>query len=496
MSTLDADVAILGCGIVGSYLAARLADAGRRVVVVDVARGPGQPPVPAAPAVIARDRPHAGIVDARHHEPGGNSAYWGGAMLRVPEADSGAVFETPALSAAAIAQGYAQVEQTLGFPYPPRREPWADGEGISATQALVLPTSTKHMFAARLAPRIDKVTCRFDTRIDALDCVGGMLRAASLRAPDGGIETLHAKQWVVCMGVVDSNLFARRFCAELFGTPPPALGRHLHDHVSVPLFRVSATRGGDFLRRFPPSFIGGFMGVPRFEFDAGPGPDGWNPRAFLHFVFDFDNVPLYADLKRVLALRQARAGAAAMAGAGLSLLRHGPELLQIGAARFLGKRLHVSTDVPVTAVLDFETFPHVDNRIDFEPGSNGARASMHWDLRQQDFDAFERLVPVASRLVQALAHAHGFDTRPEVDTPRSALDEHLRVSGKDILHLGGGLAPSSDAQRAVVQPALEFPHARNASVISTATLARASVVNPTHTLLAMAEQWRSWRFAT
>lgn len=487
MSALDADVAILGCGIVGSYLAARLADAGRRVAVVDVARGPGQPPAAAAPEIIARDRPHAGIVEARHHEPGGNSAYWGGAMLRVPEADTGPVFNTPVLSVAAMARGYEQVERTLGFPYRPRREPWGGDEGISATQALVLPASTKHMFAARLAPRLDKVASRFDTHIDSLDCSGGTLHAIGLRSADGSTETLRAKQWIACMGVVDSNLFAQRFSHELFGTPPPALGRYLHDHVSVPLFRVSAKRGGDFLRTFPPSFIGGFLGVRRFEFDAGPGPGGWNPRAFVHFVFDFDDVPLYADLKRVLALRQARAGASAMIGAGLTLLRHGPGLVQIGAKRFIGKRLHVPPDVPVTAVLDFETFPHSDNRIELEQADGAGRAGMHWNLREEDFDAFARLVPVADRLVGALAREHGFDAVAVAGRDPAGLRDQLLADGKDILHLGGGLATSEDANRRVLNDDLTFPIARNMRMVSTASLARASVVNPTHTLLAMAE---------
>jgi hypothetical protein len=393
-------------------------------------------------------------------------------MLRVPEADTGPVFNTPTLSAATMAHSYEKVERALGFPHEPQREPWSGNEGISATQALVLPSSTKHMFAARLAPRLDQITSRFDAHIDSLDCSDGTLHAIGLRAADGSTETLRAKQWVVCMGVVDSNLFAQRFSRELFGAPPPALGRYLHDHVSVPLFQVTAKRGGDFLRTFPPSFIGGFLGVRRF-------------------AFDFDNVPLYADLKRVLALRQARAGASAMIGAGLSLLRHGPGLMQIGANRFLGKRLHVPPDVPVTAVLDFETFPHVDNRIVLEQASGPARAGMHWNLRKEDFDAFARLVPLADRLMGTLASTHGFEAIEKYKRTPASLEAHLNLFGKDILHLGGGLAPARESSRAVLAQSHAFPLASNASVISTAVMARASVVNPTHTLLGLAERMAS-----
>ncbi|MEI6318571.1 MAG: GMC oxidoreductase [Pseudomonadota bacterium] len=487
MSAVDVDVAILGCGIVGSYIASRLADAGRRVAVVDIARGPGQIPAAASPLVVARDRPHAGIVDARHHEPGGNSAYWGGAMLRVPGPDTDRVFESTVLSEAALAAGYDQVEKTLGFPHTPRRAPWPDVPGISATEALVLPASSKHVFAARLAPRLDKVNAFFDTRIEALHCQNRRLDAVTLSRSEGGSEVLRAAKWVLCMGVVDSNVFAQRFRRELFDEVPAALGRYLHDHVSVPLFTVQAKRGGDFLETFPPSFIGAFLGVRRFEFAAGTGPDGWNPRAFVHFVFDFDTSPLYADLKRVLALRQARSGLGPIIGAGLSLLRHGPGLVQIGTKRLIGRKLHVTPDVRVSAVLDFETFPHVDNRIQLEQDDEPERAGMHWNLRAQDFDAFNRLVGVADNLVGRLAERHGFAATPSSGRTREALYSQLNVEGKDILHLGGGLPPGTDRTRAVLRPDLTFPGASNMAVVSTAALARASVVNPTHTLLAIGE---------
>jgi choline dehydrogenase-like flavoprotein len=227
--------------------------------------------------------------------------------------------------------------------------------------------------------------------------------------------------------------------------------------------------------------------VRRFEFDAGPGPDGWNPRAFLHFVFDFDTAPLYSDLKRVLALNQARAGLMPLVGAGLSLLKHGPGLVRIGTKRFIGRKLHVTPDVNVSAVLDFETFPHVDNRIQLEQDDVPEHAGMHWNLRAEDFDAFGRLVGVADHLVGRLAERHGFAATPASGRTHEALYSQLNAEGKDILHLGGGLPPGTDRTRAVLRPDLTFPAASNMAVVSTAALARASVVNPTHTLLAIGE---------
>jgi choline dehydrogenase-like flavoprotein len=108
-------------------------------------------------------------------------------------------------------------------------------------------------------------------------------------------------------------------------------------------------------------------------------------------------------------------------------------------------------------------------------------------IRAQDHAAFERLVPVADRLVGALAQRHGFEAVPTGRREPEALRAYLAAEGKDILHLGGGLPPAKDPTRAVLRPDLSFPRATNVTSVSTASLARASVVNPTHTLLAMAE---------
>jgi glycine/D-amino acid oxidase-like deaminating enzyme len=483
MITHRVDAAVLGCGIVGSYLAARLLDRGVSVAVVDRARAPGQRPAAPHPRVVATPRPHAGIVDARHHEPGGNSAYWGGAMLRIPDRDVAGVLDSDAIDATALADAYQRVERAFDFPHTPSRH--AD-PGLDATlaEALFLPAAAKHVYASRLARRLDRAQPLFDSEIVSLDCRGGTLRAIGLRRAGGDEARVEARRWIVCMGVVDTLLFAQRHASALFATPPSALGRYLHDHVSVPLYRVNPRPGGDFLARFPPRFHSGFLSVPRFEF-AHAGT--WDPRAFVHCVFDFDAVSPYTDLKRVLALRQARAGAPALVREALSLLPHAPGIARIGLGKLFAGRLHVPASVPVSALLDFETVPSADNRLDHDPGSFDA-ATLHWDLRAEDEEAYAALVERAGRILGALGARHGFERTPLCSADdRATRIRYLHAAGKDILHLGGGLAPARRDARSVLAPDFSFPAACNAYVISTAVFARPGVVNPTHTLLALAE---------
>lgn len=482
---IEVDAAVLGCGIVGSYIAARLRERGQRVALVDRAPAPGAPKREPDPTVAAGSRPHQGLVEARHHELGGNSAYWGGAMLRIPPADLPGIIDTATITPDALARAYEEVERVLDMPGATRRVPAPDtsaGLGAMRTNACVLPARSKHFFASMVKPHLSAHVPLFDVSIAALETRDGELKAIIVTGADGRQTRLRASRFYLTMGVIDSLLFAQRFQTSLFHTPMPALGRHLHEHVSVPLFKVQANASGDFLRHWVPRFEGRFMQVPRIEFPLHGIRCGWDPRAFIHFVCDFDSVGVYHDIKQILAARQAGTPMPELAGRAFGLAPRVLEIARIGVDRFLAKRLYVSREVPVTAVLDFESFPHIENRLE------GTPAAMHWDIRAEDRAAFRGLAPVAAALVKGLALRHGFTATPltRLDDA-TALEKHLMAEGKDILHLGGGL--QSTGGQAVVAGDLSFPAASNLCAVSTAVLARGSVVNPTHSLLALA-QWR------
>lgn len=488
MKTLEVDSVVLGCGIVGSYIASRLRERGQRVALVDCAPPPGASLRAPRPAVVAGTRAHQGLVDARHHELGGNSAYWGGAMLRIPAVDLPGIVDTAVITPDALARAYDEVERVLGFPNPTQRTPAFPGMPALAvaqrTDACVMPARSKHFFDSLVRPHLADHAALFDVGIESIEQQGDTISSITVRGADGELTRLQGGRFFLSMGIIDSLLFARRFESTLFPCAVPALARHLHEHISVPLFKVRPHRGGDFLRTWVPHFSGAFMAVPRVEF----GIEGvWNARAFIHFVYDFDSIGVYRDIKQVMAARQSGASLPTLARKAIGLAPRTLEMARIGVDRFLSKRLYVSDEVPVTAVLDFESYPHRDNRL--EAGTGGAAGAMHWDIRAEDQAAFRHLMPDAYRIVDALSRRHGFSVSPlgpATSATAAELDAWLMQSGKDILHLGGGLQASGG--HAVLEPDLSFPCARNLSAISTAVLARGSVVNPTHSLLALA-QW-------
>jgi hypothetical protein len=94
---------------------------------------------------------------------------------------------------------------------------------------------------------------------------------------------------------------------------------------------------------------------------------------------------------------------------------------------------------------------------------------------------------LAEALFLPAAAKHVYASRLARRLDRAIRIRYLHAAGKDILHLGGGLAPARRDARSVLAPDFSFPAACNAYVISTAVFARPGVVNPTHTLLALAE---------
>src|SRR2546427_11485917 len=121
------DFAIIGGGIVGTYLGRLLARQGRSVAVIE--RGPASlsESALASPPIICARRQHNGASQARNHLLGGNGYYWGGGLIRSAstlfdecvggEAASGVVQED-------IEASFEAVERELGLHRPPSREPF------------------------------------------------------------------------------------------------------------------------------------------------------------------------------------------------------------------------------------------------------------------------------------------------------------------------------------------------------------------------------------
>ena len=85
MSRISVQVAIVGAGIVGTFLAKQLTRRGLRVALVEKGAQTYTEQQPAHPPIECPKRHHDGVFSARNHILGGNGYYWGGGLVRPDE---------------------------------------------------------------------------------------------------------------------------------------------------------------------------------------------------------------------------------------------------------------------------------------------------------------------------------------------------------------------------------------------------------------------------
>src|SRR5262249_19049459 len=122
----------------------------------------------------------------------------------------------------------------------------------------------------------------------------------------GDLCEIAAEKFVICTGTIDSNLLVLAHQHSLGVLGQEGLGGRLHDHLSLPLFKIYI-RGARsrFRNLIAPRFERGMIFGRRFELRSERG-GGWG---FLHFQFMSDDVSPYREIKKLLLLRQQAAGA-------------------------------------------------------------------------------------------------------------------------------------------------------------------------------------------
>lgn len=492
----DFDTVVLGGGIVGSAIAAGFAAKGHSVALVERGGGTVAGQVAARPIVECSKRMHVGCFQARNHVLGGNGHYWGGGLIRPPDMDLHeclGISECANENSASLVANFNNVEELFGIRRSPNRAPFPVKDSAIGTCQLseicVLPgklrnTSRYLLDRFRRMSRCETLTCAEVASFSHNGTGSSGRNVSSVIINQGGaLRELAARCFVIAAGVVDSNLMvlahAQQLGLEIGGA---GLGRRLHDHLSVPIARVRLSSNRELRDLLAPRFRDGLVVGRRFELKCGTG---WGAQGLLHFTLRFDAVSPYREIKQLMLLRQQGASPNHLVKASLPLLIRVPELLRIAVERFLKRRLYLSDGLVVCATLDFETFPHPANALRLF----GDRAEFAWAITSEDELAYLELLDKANRLILELARNYGMTVEPlgDFSSPRKAID-YLHAGASDAFHLGGGLAANGDGV-GVVDQNLRLIGTQNVYVVSSAVLQRPGVVNPTHTLLALADRF-------
>lgn len=490
------DLVVIGGGIVGTFIASASVARGFRVAIIDV----GPPSISlqriAKPTVVFRRREHQGCVAARNHVLGGNGHYWGGGLMRPPSQYLGDCLGVTGVDTdvvrADLGPNFQAVERGLGLNAPPARGAVAfEGECDSyplAAEILVLPGKTRNLARTWIDSLKSEARCAIFAPAWILgfesDETGGDSR--TLRAVwanhEGQPTKIVGRRFVIAAGVVDSNLIVQSFADQLTRAGVrDGLGRGMHDHWSVPIAEVQLIGDGTFRKVIAPRFRDGLIVGRHFEFPLSSTSLG---RGFLHFTFGFDDASPYREIKQLMLLRQQRASISSMLDGILPLAGQLPAITRIGLERLIEKRLYLGEGVRITATIDFESFPREDNALRLEDG----QANFDWDISTEDNQSFLNLLNVGRNVLKSMEHQFKIGIEPlfALDNDDEATS-HFHAVAVDAYHLGGGL--SAGAEAAALDMELCLRGNKNLHVISTAAFARAGIVNPTHTLLALADRF-------
>jgi hypothetical protein len=295
----------------------------------------------------------------------------------------------------------------------------------------------------------------------------------------GGARWIEGRSFVLSMGVIDSCLFAQEFLADHFsGGCGDWIGRGLHDHWSVPIAEIRWRNGSRWTTLFPPKFAReGVMGR-RLGFANG----------FFHVVADFETLPPYNRIKRVLAARQQGASIGAVVADAAAALARPVAMAKVAVHLLAHRELLVPDGTRVQLVVDFESAADPANRV----VRNGNAASMYWAVRAADEGRFCALLRRYWDQISDAARQAGLELRWLVDPTNDATcSAYLRDRAIDAYHLGGGLAFAGPAGGTNAPARLSSVDGRlagvaNLFVMGTASFHAPGVANPVLTLLARA----------
>lgn len=498
---IHTDVCIIGSGPAGLALARALVTGGTRVVVLEA--GPAVPELRSTPDNLVFDRSeYRGATLGRAHGFGGTSSLWGGQLLPVRAEE---MVARPHIGAPEwpmdhdeLARHFPTLDAWLGVTDRPFDLPEAVAAG-SALEALdwlgFSPRLSKWIpFGARnLAkawwPTIAatrKAQAWVNATVTSCDSVEATadrtVAAVQAHAANGHTLTVRPRAVVACAGALDSA----RLALQLLGPrSPPALGRYLHDHLSIRIAALDVVDLAGFAELFAPRFEGSTMRSLRLELSSALTQTAGLPAMYAHVVAEAPADSGFALLRDTLRSLQRRRPGEALRQ--LSRLpRAAPGIAEIAWWRVVKRRLAFPRTGRLFIHVDFEQPPRFANRIHLgsaRPPQTGAPLHVDWDVGIDPSFLVKTMTDQLIRLWEVNRLHRRAILRP---LDPAAVAKAWPTNMYDIYHPAGTTRMSHDAADGAVDPDLRLHGTTNAYVLSTSVFPSMGSANPTYTLLALA----------
>lgn len=432
-TTHAAEYCVIGAGPVGLTLAAALAGAGRSVAVIESG---GHANDDAVTDLNDGDRSGHPLDDLRRTRArgiGGTARDWNttirgsgyAKLIPFDEVDFTARDWIPGSGwpflSAELAPWYRRARAVAGLADEPTRSPppFSNDHLIARHFALARRDRFTRELPTELAANADVLLLHGATVTELLRGIGGVIAAVRWRTASDIGGTVSARQFILATGAVEN---ARILLLHRGPDSSPWLGCGFMEHPvdsSIRLFGIDPALGVD-----------GF---------GGPHPDSDG-------ALVIGGIGVAAEL-----LREARLPNAS--------LRLG-DVPEIAPSRSIlpriWRRLRPRPPETCQVLLDLEQPPHRENRVTLSARRDRfgqPRATVHWEWRDDDEAARQRLLPLVVRALHDAglgravivpgiplnpdAHHHAGTTRMHPDPRHGVVDATLRVHGEANLYVTG-----------------------------------------------------------
>jgi hypothetical protein len=240
MASARVNVVIVGGGIVGTHLGQALVARARTVAIIDCGPKELASMKAARPIIACAERAHLGLAHARNHVLGGNGYFWGGGLIRQPDADL--AIDQLAGAGEQFAPWFEKVELQLGLHRAPRRivrhARHCDEVAYIESEMIVLAGRRRNIASSAIHDMERSGRCLFfaPATVSKFHVDQRSKRITSVEFYYGGqARILEADSFVIAAGTVDSTILAAQHLRSFLPNTQHRLGICMHDHFSVPL---------------------------------------------------------------------------------------------------------------------------------------------------------------------------------------------------------------------------------------------------------------------
>lgn len=404
-SPVTADVAIVGAGLAGLFLADRLTQSGLRVVVLESGAETQTEDVHPLNTVDMLAQTYNGATQGRFRCLGGTSTRWGGALLPYLSDDLGphpmGWHDGWHTSPDDLGAYLGDVEDSFGV----QRGSYEDDDASVGQIASFSPRfpkwpafgkrSTANLFREAVTSS-QSLTVWLDATVTEVTLDGSTVTGVVAQSLAGHRLQVTAGHVVLASGAMETTrqllLMNHAAGGHLFPADTP-LGQGFHDHLSTPIADLNVTDQKAAARLFSFRFVTGGMRNMRFELGPETRADMGLPAAFLHVAFTRETESGFDGLRKIFqAVQQRRLPALSDIG---QILMDAPWFMRAVWWRFAEQRVLPPTGSRFEMHLVSEQEPRPENRIalsteNFDPFGL-PRATLDWSVSEADQANFWRL---------------------------------------------------------------------------------------------------------